>query len=361
MRPSAAARVVQLSVLLPTNRHDLMAVSRIAQACSWAGPGIEVIVRDNSGNAEKRELIARFKRDNCTIVSTAPCKPLENFSEIMRLATGKFVFCIADDDIFFDRAIAALPGIIDRFGMDPTVVGMTGAYAIEASNGTAVVAYQDIESDDVIARVAGYLKFNAANVMAYSPQRREMVERVFHFMRSFPFYLSYHDQIVCLLYLLNGKFVRLPRLFYAYDVGPWEDMQSAQRQDVGFYQAAGLDPAINKLHWFLCGFEGAVLLRNSNIFPDYSIAQRQTMTDQWFSVMFMRFLNNPRLTFESAFANEAEKLCEKLRGSQGRLSFQDMLADISRFMALFSQEKAQAYFGFWNEVMNRRNPAAAAR
>lgn len=352
---------MQLSVLLPTYRSDLRAISRISHACSWAGPSIEVLVRDNSGNAEKRAQIAHFQRDNCTIISVDPCEPRENYSELLRLAKGEFVFCLGDDDLFFDRAIEALVARIGQLGNDPGTVGLTGAYLIESSNGSALANYQEIDSDDVTARVRAYLNHNAANVLMYSPQRRSVVEKVFRFIAAMPFSFSYHDQVSCLLYLLNGKFVKLPNVLYGYDVGPWEDMQSAQRQDAGFYQAAGLDPAINKLHWFLCGFEGAVLLRNSDIFPDYSMAQRQAMTDQWFSVMFMRFLNNPRLTFESRFTSEAEKLCEKLRASQGRLSFQDMLADISRFMALFSQEKAQAYFGFWNEAMNRRNPAAAAR
>ena len=55
---------MQLSILIPTHRNDLLACSRIAQACSWAGPKLEVIVRDNSGNAEKRNLLAQFKRDH---------------------------------------------------------------------------------------------------------------------------------------------------------------------------------------------------------------------------------------------------------------------------------------------------------
>lgn len=360
MRRQPAARPVQLSVLLPTHRHDLMAISRIAQACSWAGPGIEIIVRDNSGNAGKREQIARFRRDNCTIVSVDPCQPLENFSELMRLAKGDFIFCIGDDDLCFDRAMAALPAVIDEFGKDLSVAGMTGAYALETSKGSAVVAYKDIESDSVTARVAGYLSFGHANVMVYSPQRRAMVERVFHFMRAMPCYLSYHDQITCLLYLLNGRFVRLQRLIYAYDVGPWEEPQSAQKRDIDFYSAAGFDPAINKLHWFLCGFEGAMLIRNSGIFPDYPPPQRQKMADQWFSAMFIRFTNNPRLTFDSAFAGQAEAFCQKLRASKGSLPFPDMLADICTFMAIFSEAKAQSYFDFWKELLNRRNPVAAA-
>ncbi len=351
---------MQLSVLLPTHRHDLMALSRIAQACSWASPSVEVIVRDNSGNAEKREQIKRFQRDNCTVISADPCQPLEQFSELMRLAKGDFIFCVGDDDIYFDRAVAALPGVIDEAGKDPTVAGMTGTYAIENSKGTALAAYNNIDSNDVAARVAGYLSYGGANVLAYSPQRRTMVERVFSFMGKLPVFLSYHDQITCLLYLLNGKFVKLPRLIYAYDVGPWEDAVSAQKRDVDFYRDAGLDAAMSKLHWFLCGFEGAVLIRNADIFPDYPLAQRQAMTDQWFSLMFVRFLNNPRFPFDSHFVKQAETLCEKLRASQGQLSFQDMLGDICRFMALFSDAKAQSYFGFWNDVLNRRNPAAAA-
>lgn len=337
-----------------------MALSRIAQACSWAGSGIEIIVRDNSGNAEKRELIKRFQRDNCTIVSTDPCHPLENFSELMRLAKGEFVFCIGDDDLCFDRAITALPGVIDETGKDPTVAGMTGTYAIETSKGTALAAYNNIDSDDVAARVAGYLSYGGANVLAYSPLRRAIVERVFRFVGTMPCCFSFHDQISCLLYLLNGKFVKLPRLIYAYDAGPWENPVSAQKRDVEYYKAAGLDPAINKLHWFMCGFEGAVLIRNSDLFPDHPMATRQKMADQWFSTMFMRFMQNPRLTFESRFAAEAEAVCAKLRASQGRLSFTDMLTDICRVIALSSEAKAQAYLSFWGEALKPRKPATAA-
>ena len=110
----------------------------------------------------------------------------------------------------------------------------------------------------------------------------------------------------------------------------------------------------------MCGFEGAVLIRNADIFPDHTAAQRQKMADQWFSMMFMRFLQNPRLTFDSAFAGDAETLCTKLRASQGRLSFADMLADICGLMALTSEQNAQAYLRFWAEAMKLKQKAAAS-
>jgi len=351
---------VQLSILLPTHRADLMALSRIAQACSWAGPSIEVIVRDNSGNARKRSQIAQFKRDHCTIVSAEPCSPLENFSEAMRLARGDFIFCLADDDMFFDRAAAALPALIDRCGGDPSVAGIAGNYIVESSKGSALTVYQNIDSDDVAARIAGYLSYPGANVLAYSPLRRTMLEKILRFMQAMPIFLSFHDQITCLLYLLNGKFVRLPKLIYGYDFGPWEDMQSAQKRDMAFYNAAGLDPAISKLHWFLCGFEGAILIRNGDVFPDHPPAKRQAMADQWFSLMFQRFLSNPRLTFGSQFAPQADALCGKLRASQGHLSFVDMLSDICHFIALSSPDKAQSYLSFWAGMLTPRRQAAVS-
>ncbi|MBI3702564.1 MAG: hypothetical protein HY244_01620, partial [Rhizobiales bacterium] len=64
---------MQLSILLATNRTGLLAFSRIAQACSWASPDIEVIVRDNSGDPQKREFLAHCKRDHCNIVIAEPC------------------------------------------------------------------------------------------------------------------------------------------------------------------------------------------------------------------------------------------------------------------------------------------------
>ena len=73
---------MHLSILIPTHRNDLLACSRIAQACSWAGPKLEVIVRDNSGDAEKRKLLAKFQREYCHIEFAAPCEPMVNFSEI---------------------------------------------------------------------------------------------------------------------------------------------------------------------------------------------------------------------------------------------------------------------------------------
>ena len=352
---------MQLTVLLTTNRNNLVAISRVAQACSWASPQIQVVVRDNSGDARKRDTIARFQREYCTVVSAEPCDGPTNFTEAMRLAKGDFLYSIADDDVYFDRAIAALPAIVDAQGSDPAVVGMTGAYAIELSTGSTLVEYENISSDDVVARVGGYLNFRGSgNVLHYSPHRRMMVQRVFDFVRTMPAFFSFHDQITCLIYLMSGKYVAMPRILYGYDLGPWEIPLEGQKVDIASYATAGLDPAINKLHWFLCGFEGAVLARNSDLFPDHPTPVRQRVADQWFSVMFARFLHGARYTADSPHTAKAEALCQKLRASQGQLSFEGMLADIAGLMAAFAPDLAQRYFDFWSGALKPRRPIAAS-
>jgi hypothetical protein len=347
---------MQLSILIATNRAGLLACSRIAQACSWASPDIEVIIRDNSGDAQKRDLLGHFRRDHCNIVIAEPCDGLTNFSETLKLAKGDFVFLLADDDFCFDQAIVSISAMLDKFGKDTSVAGVTGSYVVETPQGSSILNYQNVESDDVTARVAGFLSYRGPNILHYAPIRRDIVQRVFAFMNTLPAYFSFHDQMICLLYLLSGKFIRLNRLMYQYDIGVWATGESAQKRDVDFYRETGYDPAINALHWFLCGFEGAVLVRNAQVFPDFPMVQRQIVADWWFSAMFTRFKTGGRLTFDSPLAGEASALCAKLQASTGQLSFQGLLKEVSGFIALFSDDKAKKYYDFWDSVINTPKP-----
>ncbi len=54
----------------------------------------------------------------------------------------------------------------------------------------------------------------------------------------------------------------------------------------------------------------------------------------------------------------AEKAAARLQATAGAMSFDAMLAEITAVMALSSKSKAQAYFDFWNAMLNRRASAA---
>jgi hypothetical protein len=188
--------------------------------------------------------------------------------------------------------------------------------------------------------------------------RRELVSRIFDFMSDMPFSFSFHDQIMCLLYLINGKFAPLQRLMYLYDMGVWQSRESAEKRDLDFYKGAGLDPAINKLQWIICGFEGASLIVNSNMLAMLPPVQRQPIADLWFTTMFTRFKGDKRSAFNSPLADDAERSCKKLLQSTGQLTFERILAEITDFIALSSREAAQNYFSFWDAVIHRRQPVS---
>jgi hypothetical protein len=351
---------MQLSILLPTHRSSLLACSRIAQVCSLASPDVEVIVRDNSGDPKKRELLSYFRCDYCNIILAEPCDLYTNYSETLQQARGEFVFVLADDDYCFDHAIPALTSAINSHGGDASVVGITGAYIAESSRGSAIVSYEKVDAGDPVTRVKAYLAHRGTNVLYYSSIRREVVQRIFAFMNAMPDFFSFHDQTICMLYLLNGRFISLNRLLYLYDVGEWDTAESAEKRDVTFYTRAGLDPAINVLHWFLCGLEGAILVRNTDLFPDCRPADRQLIADLWFSVMFNRFQTQVRQTYGSSFAGAAEKIRGKLLQTAGRVLFDEQLAEITGFMSLFAPDWAGRYQRFWAGVLSGRKPEPVA-
>ena len=351
--------MIRLSIIMPSNRDDLRAFSRISQACSWAGPHTEVIVRDNSGSASKRRLLSQIERENCHLITADPCDAQENASKALERAQGDFVFLICDDDSCFDRAITGLPARIDQIGDDASVVGITGAVVIDNSKGSSVGAYRNVDSDDALTRVSAWLTAKIPPVLLFSPVRRDALNWVTEVILSKPFRLSFDDQICSMLYLLRGKFAPLDRLLYVYDQHNWEEHSTAQVEDMKWYSAASLDPAINKLHWLLCAFEGAMLARNLALTPDDTLAQRQKIADIWFTAMFRRFQVHPREDFGSPLAGAAEKICVKWKAAVGQLSFEAILVDICEFMALASPEHAMAYFNCWGNFLSMRQAPAA--
>ena len=108
----------------------------------------------------------------------------------------------------------------------------------------------------------------------------------------------------------------------------------------------------------MCGFEGAVLALNSNVFPNHPQALRQAIANHWFVTMYARFKSHERLTFGSPFTDQVEMLCAKLRARNGTPSFDAMLADITGVISIFSKSGAKRYFEYWDAVINKREPVS---
>src|SRR6185437_5307545 len=98
-------------------------------------------------------------------------------------------------DLVFDRVIPALWETIDSVRSDASVAGITGLYAVETSQNSAVGGYQEIDANEPAARLNAYLSFGGPNLLIYSPIRRAVISRVLSFVHGMPFSFSFHDQI----------------------------------------------------------------------------------------------------------------------------------------------------------------------
>ena len=71
------------------------------------------------------------------------------------------------------------------------------------------------------------------------------------------------------------------------------------------------------------------------------------MANQWFEIMFRRFVGDTNTQVESRLATEAANLHAKWRQAFPNFTLESLLADICGFIRLTSPEKAEAYHAFW--------------
>jgi len=339
---------MRLSVVIPTHRDTPKARARLLWASSWASDAVEVVIRDNSGSAAKRAWLSEIGQANCNIVSVDPCPAYTNFNAALALAKGDFVLFHGDDDAAFDRGIAAFAVAADATADDASVAGLTGAYALEERQRSHLVSYAGVDSADVLQRVDGFVGYQGPNLMFYSAVRRTVAEAAFGFMERHPFQMPFRDNVFTLIYLLAGRFPSINRLAFIYDNANWDSVEQATANDLRYYAAAGLDPAIHKLHWLLCGFEGASVAMRSRFALPLAPAQRQAVAARWFELMFRRFVGSVRQG--PALAAPAQMIVDRLLGSYPNFQLETLLGGICDYMALFSAEHAQAYGRFWREV-----------
>ena len=340
-----------LSVVIPSNRTSLATEARILQACSWAGDAVEVVVRDNSGDAGKRRLLAAIDRPNCRLIAAEPCDADTNFRGALDASSGDFVVFLGDDDAAFDRGVAAMAAMAGQAFADPSIVGLTGAYALEETRVSHIVSYTGVDAADVVQRIDGFLGYQGPNLLFYSAVRRQLLVDAFDFMARHPAVMPFNDNLFTLIYLLGGRFLHAGRLAFIYDNTNWDAAQTGVASDLRYYAAAGLnDPIIRQIHWLLCGFEGAMLAMRSRFGAGASPAQRQAVAAKWFELMFRRFAGDRRQSFGSALAAPAQAIVDRMLAGFPRFDLDAMLADICAYIALFAPEKAEAYGRFWREV-----------
>ena len=234
--------MIRLSIVIPSIDPDLASCSRILQACSFAGPRVEVVVRDQSGSAAKADFLRKIKQDNFNFTAVPPGGARGDWTEALADAQGDFVLVVADDDVLFDRAMTMLPGVVESVVADASVIGIAAPSLIETSLGAEAFAYPNIDADDPLGRLSGYLSGDRSNVLLFSPVRRTTIVWALGILRERPLAFPFDDHLSSMLYLVAGKFARMTRLMHVHDTGRADAMRSAE---AAFYERSHLDSAIN--------------------------------------------------------------------------------------------------------------------
>jgi hypothetical protein len=339
-----------LSLVLPTNRAGPAAYARILEAVSWGREDIEVIIRDNSENKEKKKFLQKVGGENVKMIFAPTCQFGENFKQVIAEASGEFVMTFSDDDFIDSEAIPAILDTIRRYREDPQVAGILGDYMITGGGISSFLRFQGLDAPDAAGRYAGFLRSGGCSVILWSIHRREVLQETTALIKTLPMEFSFHDMVMTAVFFTRGKYVNFEKYYYHYaGMGNWNTTNAVLKGDFKYYAKHGLDPSTYRLHWLFCAFEGAKLILGNQVARDTSVAERIDFARLWVHDMRGRLsrcdwgVELPGPTDELA-----RSLWRKWSAERESIQFDDMLADLVELMARGNPEHAQRYFNFWS-------------
>jgi glycosyltransferase involved in cell wall biosynthesis len=341
---------MKISLIIPTNRGSYSAAARVLACTSLNPQTFEVVVRDNSETGPKRDLLKTIDSPVLRLHTVENRGAFENPVEALRLATGDYVFFLADDDWWSLHGMQQLHTLAMDVGDDMSVSCLTGTYFIESSTRAGLFRYENVDSNDPAARIAGYFEANAPNVLYYSAVRRPLAIFCYTFLEQLPYKFSYHDQLLSMLYLALGRTLQIEHVTYFYDLGEWETWDKSLSKDRSMYIGAGLPVEIDRLHWLLCGMEGGLLL-NSQLLAEKGRYDRKQLANLWFGNMFARFKHHHRETgYDSTPTNEGTLRLKNKWLAETEVNLGELLFDVCDILEKVDPAGAQRYFKFWSSL-----------
>ena len=341
---------MKISIILPTHRTGYNAIARVLEAASLDPDKFEVIVRDNSDDEAKQRLLEQVRAPVLKVFHVPDLGAVENATEALALATGDFAFFLADDDWVSSKALLQLHDAASSNAADETIILLTGTYLVEVSAASGFVRYQGIESDDALERLQGYLGARGPNVLYYSVVKRSLLTFCLNFVSSLPYKFSFHDQLMVLLYVAAGRALQVQRVFYHYDQSEWETKEGTLAKDRAWYASAGLPIELDRLHWLICGLEGALTLNSARVL-NLAARDRERLGGLWFASMFQRFNRWDReLGWTDTPTNEAARRFKQKWGMDREVNLHELLFDLCDVLETADKPGAQKYFEFWSSV-----------
>jgi len=338
---------MKLSFLVPTFRTGMEALATIMHVCSLAGPNVEVIVRDNSGDPEKAAFLQKLQTEHCHIYLAPFCSLYVNLSEAAKLAKGEFVFNVADDDYVDPLVVDAILQKIVSISDDPTYVGIIGDFLLSGTKGTELLTPEPIDGADALTR---YKQFVASSRnLLWAVHRRKDYMRYIDFIRDLPGEFSFHDMHFNLLMLMTGRYAKVERVIYYKNIIGSDDQTVDIHNKTLFFTRKGIDAITQYTLMLLYIVEGCKVVIGSKL-VDVPMDQRTQIAGLWCSHWFIRHIEYcrdfPDVENPNEVARETMRICRKWAFSK-KMVIDEVLADLVSLFALCNQEFAEQYSKFW--------------
>jgi hypothetical protein len=338
---------MKLSIVMASHGTGSLVNANILNLCCMGMDGVEVIIRDNSGNEDKREFLRQIKEKNCRIISVDECSGAENHRSLLKEAKGEFVFVTADDDSVNGYAIKPLLQEIEKIRDNPEMIGVTGVFIKEEATTNHFVPFNKFDLPSPLDRFRGYFLETNHSIFQYSPIRIHVLHDVWNYTANLPVYLSYHDVMMNGLFLMHGRMAYVKRYIYQYNNANWTNDKMCLLTDAHYFRLAGLDTSGVRLQWLIAIFEGAeTYLRK---YPSVKLPRedRQELAEVWSRHWFSHFLHtSKRQAKDAKFDDQAKSLVKKWRKFE-KFNTEKFLVDLAEYYALSSPEIAQRYYDYW--------------
>lgn len=339
-----------LTLVLPTFRTGPSVLARVCEAVAWGGDEIEVLIRDNSQDPEKKKFLKKLSGPNVRIIFPKPCHAWENLWSLVAEARGEFILPFADDDFLDGDAIPTILETIRRHRDDPSVAGIIGDFMVTGGKFSSFLRFHGLDAATPAGRYAGFIQSGGCSVIVYAMHRAEIFKKVPALFQALPMEFSFHDLVMTSVLFSCGKYVNMERYLYCYGgMGNWNTSEAVIKGDFKYYARHNLQFPTYRLHWLFCAFEGAKIILGNQLAQNITLEERIELARIWMYDKRRRLAGCTwGVEMEGSIDATARALWKKWTAERESVQFDEVLADLTEMIACSNPEHAQRYFNFWS-------------
>lgn len=333
-----------LSIFIPTHYSDPRHYAAIMQACDLArrNANIEVLVSDNSRDAEKFAFLTSFESRNFRVVKGPETG---NFLHALRQTQGRYVMAMGDDDTLLASTI---PSFIADLIESPGSIGAVGRVGRELAGSYDFHEMTGMDSPEYEGRISALLAtIPIGNPLFHAVVRRDVMMEAFEVWFSIPNFQAYHDHIMTLYVACTGPLKTYDQPYFIYNFGNWIKEERAT-SEIRYATMLGLPVSIVLMQRLMLGLEGYFLIMSQR-FPAADV-QRQLAATAWLSVWkaawhrgLDRYYATPEVRTCASFI-AVDRVVQQLRTTEAApLSVLKVVAGLYDVL----QGNGEDYFEFW--------------